>query len=189
LPINADGYVESLRGNGEQWQLNLNYFSGGSTILGRVNSSCAPTFDFISQQELLVTACDETGGHRLDALGLDGHRLWQDVSSAQAIWPLLVMAPDGSRLVRETLAVNHAVNAFSPLDSEDIKGQLVRVLDAVSGKVALEAPATPPLDAGGHVAISPSGRRVAVINAGSIEVFDLPAPQTPVAGPKAQAAH
>ena len=176
LPINSDGYVESLRANGEQWMLNLNYFTGGSTVLGRVSSTCSPSFDFISQHELLVTACDGAGGHRLVAMGMDGHRLWESLSSAQAIWPLLVMAPDGSRLVRETLAVNHAVNAYSPLDAEDIKGQLVRVFDAATGKVALEASATPALDAGGNVAISPTGRRVAVLHDGSIEVFELPEP-------------
>ena len=38
-----------------------------------------------------------------------------------------------------------------------IKGQLVEVFDAANGKVALEAPASPMLDAGGNVAISPSG--------------------------------
>jgi hypothetical protein len=176
LPINADGYVESLRANGEQWLLNLNFFSGGTKVIGRVNSTCSPNFDFISQRELLVTACDGGGGHKLVAMGIDGRRLWEDSSSPQAIWPMLVMAADGSRLVRETLAVNHAVNAYSPLDAEDIKGQLVRVIDAASGVIALEAPASPALDAGGNVAISPDGRRVAVINAGAIEVFDLPAP-------------
>jgi hypothetical protein len=51
------------------------------------------------------------------------------------------------------------------------------VFDAADGKVALEAPANPALDAGGNVAISPSGRRVAVLNAGAIQIFDLPAPQ------------
>jgi hypothetical protein len=176
LPINSDGYVETLRANGQQWLLNLNFFSGGSTVLGHVNSNCPPNIEFISQRELLVTACDGAGGHRLVAMGTDGRRLWEDPSSPQAIWPLLVMAPDGSRLVRETLAVNHEINAYSPLDAEDIKGQLVRVLDAANGKVALDAPASPALDAGGNVAISPSGRRVAVLNAGAIEVFDLPAP-------------
>ena len=35
------------------------------------------------------------------------------------------------------------------------------------------------LDAGGNVAISPSGRRVALLNAGAIQVFDLP-PATPL---------
>jgi hypothetical protein len=176
LPINSEGYVESLRGSGEQWLMNLNYFNGGSTVLGHVNSVCAPNVDFISQRELLITSCDNAGGHKLVAMSLDGRRLWEDYSSPQAIWPLLVMAPDGSRLVRETLAVDHAINAYSPLDSEDIKGQLVRVIDAASGKIALDAPATPALDAGGNVAIAPSGRRVAILNSGAIEVFDLPAP-------------
>jgi hypothetical protein len=176
LPINAEGYVESLRGIGDQWMMNLNYFSGGRSVLGHVNSGCAPNVDFISERELLVTACDNTGGHRLVAMGVDGRRLWEDFSSPQAIWPLLVMAPDGSRLVRETLAVDRAISAYSPLDTEDIKGQLVRVIDAANGKIALDAPASPALDAGGNVAIAPSGRRVAILNSGAIEVFDLPAP-------------
>jgi hypothetical protein len=189
LPINSEGYIESLRGNGEQWILNLVYFTGGSTTLGRVNSTCPPNIDFISQRVLLVTACENLGVRKLVALSADGHRLWEDPISPQAVWPLLVMAPDGSRLVRETLAVNHEINAYSPLDSDDIKGQFVRVFDAVNGKVALEAPATPALDAGGNVAISPSGRRVALLNAGSIEVFDLPAPAPPAGSANAHTAH
>jgi len=178
LPINSDGYLESLQANGEQWLLNLNYFRGGSTVLGRMNSTCSPAFDFVSQQELLVTACTSSGGRKLVAMATDGRRLWEDLTSSEAIWPLLVMAPDGSRLAQETLAVTHAVNAYSPIESEDVKGQVVRVFDAANGKVALEAPATPALDAGGNVAISPSGRRVALLNAGAIQVFELPAPPT-----------
>jgi hypothetical protein len=86
------------------------------------------------------------------------------------------MAPNGLRLAQETLAVTHPVTAYSPLDRDDVKGQQVRVFDAANGKVALEAPASPALDAGGNVAFSPSGRRVAVLNAGAIQVFELPAP-------------
>jgi hypothetical protein len=194
LPINSEGYLESLRGDGEQWLLNLNFFSGGSKILGRVTSTCSPSYDFIAQRELLVTACVGLGGnHKLVALTTDGRRLWETETSPQAIWPLLVISPDSSRLARETLAVNHAINAYSPLDSDDIKGQLVRVFDSATGKVALETAASPALDAGGNVAISPSGRRVAVINSGAIEVFDLPAPPVltapPALPPTIQAAH
>jgi hypothetical protein len=189
LPINSDGYIESLRANGGQWLLNLNYFTGGTTVLGRVNSTCSPNFDFISEQELLVTACDGSGGHKLVAMTTDGRRLWEDLSSPQAIWPMLVMAPDGSRLARETLAVNRGVNAYSPLDADDIKGQLVRVFDAASGKMALEASASPALDAGGNVAISATGNRVAVLNAGAIEVFDLPPPPRLADAAPERAAH
>jgi hypothetical protein len=176
LPINSEGYLESLRANGVQWLVNLKYFSGGSRILGRVDSTCSPTLDFISQRELLVNACGSSGGHKLVAMATNGRRLWEDSPSVVLIWPLVVMGPDGSRLARETLAVDHPISASSPLNSEEIKGQLVEVLDAANGKVALEAPASPALDAGGNVAISPSGRRVAVLNAGTIQVFELPAP-------------
>jgi hypothetical protein len=189
LPINSDGYVEGLRGDGEQWLLNLNYFSGGSRVLGRVSSTCSPSIDFVSQRELLATGCEATGAHRLVALNTDGRKLWEGLSSAQTIWPLLVMAPNGSRLARETLVVNHEINAYSPLDAEDIKGQLVQVFNAADGAVALETTASPSLDAGGNVAISPSGRRVAVVNAGAIQVFQLPEPPEVPSDPKAAVKH
>jgi len=86
------------------------------------------------------------------------------------------MAPNGLRIARETLGVSHPVNAYAPIDTDDVKGQWVTVYDAATGDMALEAPASPALDSGGNVAISPSGRRVAVLNAGAIQVFELPAP-------------
>jgi len=176
LPINANGYLESLRATGGQWLLILNYFTGGSTVLGRVDSACSPTFEFVSEREVLATTCDSSGGRRLVALTADGRRLWQDANASVPVWPLMVRAPDGLRLARESLSVSHPVSATSPLDSDDIKGQLVEVFDAATGKVALTATATPVLDAGGNVAISPSGRRVAVIGEGAIQVFELPEP-------------
>jgi len=66
---------------------------------------------------------------------------------------------------------------------------LVRVFDAANGREALAAPATPPLDAGGNVAISPSGRRVAVLNAGAIQIFDLPVPAQMPDSTSVQAGH
>jgi len=176
LPINSDGYLESLRGRGTGWVLNLKYFSGGSTILGQVESACSPQVDFLSTREVLVTSCSATGDGRLSALATNGRHLWEDWTTDRTVWPLLVMGPDGSRLAREALVVGRAVNARSALDRDEIKGQLVQILDAADGKVALETSASPVLDAGGNVAISPTGRRVAVLNAGAIQVFELPAP-------------
>jgi hypothetical protein len=92
------------------------------------------------------------------------------------------MGPDGSRLVRETLAVNHPISTMDPLDSEDIKAQMVEVLNAADGQVVLKVTASPVLDAGGNVALSPSGRKVAVLSGGAIKVFELPEPP-PLPGP------
>jgi hypothetical protein len=99
------------------------------------------------------------------------------------------MGPDGTRLARETLQVSRPVNAYNPIDTDDIKGQMVRIINTADGSVALEAAANPPLDVGGNVAISPSGRRAAILTDGAIQVFDLPpAPPLP-ASAAAPAAH
>ncbi len=181
LPINADGYLESLRASGAEFLLNLNYFRGGSAVVGKLDSTCYPVIDFVSQREVLAATCPASGGRKLVAMGVDGKRLWEDSPSGVPVWPLVVMAPDGSRLAWETLAVNYPISASSPLDPENIKGQLVEVLDAANGQVALKTMASPVLDAGGNVAISPSGRRVAVLSEGAIQVFELPAPAAPPA--------
>jgi hypothetical protein len=176
LPINSDGYLESLRASSDAWMLNLNYFSGGSHLLGRIDSACPPLFEFLSQREVLATVCTPSGAGKLLALTTEGRRLWEAQTSDQTIWPLIVRSPDGSRLAREALAVTHPITALSPLGQEDIKGQLVEVLDAADGKLVLKTAATPILDAGGNVVFSPSGRRVAVLSGGAVQVFELPPP-------------
>ena len=178
LAINTEGYVEVLRGKGHEWVLNLDYFRGGSRIMGKIDSMCAPSVEFVSDPELLVTTCNPDESRWMVALSTDGKRLWNAGKPATQIWPRLIMAPNGLRLARETLQATHAVNSFAPLSFDDIKGQLVEVYDASSGKVELTAQASPILDGGGNVAISPSARRVAVLDAAAIQVYDLAAPGT-----------
>jgi hypothetical protein len=177
LPINSEGYMEVLRAPGGRWLLRLNYFSGGSRILGQVESVCAPAYDFLSRGELLLTTCTLAGPGMLTAITTDSRRLWEALTSEATVWPLMVKAPDGLRMAREALAVTHPVTTSAPLLQDEIKGQLVEILDAANGKVVLETSASPILDGGGNVAISPSGRRVAVLSAGAIQLFELPPPQ------------
>jgi hypothetical protein len=187
LPINSDGYLESLRGRGDEWLLNLTYFSGGSRILGQVESSCSPLFDFLSQRVVLVTTCTPQGAGKLVAMTTEGQRLWEAETLNTTIWPLVVRSPDGLRLAREALSISRSVRGGATLSQDDIKGQQVEVLDVADGRVVLEAAASPILDAGGNVAISPSGRRVAVLNSGAIQVFELPEPR-PLSEPAAHPA-
>lgn len=176
LPINSDGYLETLRSRGRTWLLNLNYFTGGSRILGRVDSICTPTIDFIQQREFVATICNPDGTLGLTAISTDGLHLWDAPLPPVQVWPRLAFTAGGLRLARTTLSVTHPIDAFSPLSFDDVKGQFVEVFDAASGKRVLTASASPVLDGGGNVAISPSGKRVAVIDAGAIQVYDLPPP-------------
>ena len=115
---------------------------------------------------------------------LDGRLLWQRQDSATNIWPLLVVSKNGTRLIRETVQATHAVNATAPLSPDDLIRQNVTVLDAATGKEFLRTQASPIYDAGGNVALSPSGRRVAILREGEIQIFDLPeAPPLPAEKP------
>lgn len=174
LPINADGYLETLRGNNKAWVVDLAHFEGGSTILGSVDSFCPPQLDFVSSRVFLATTCESDGAPRVVAMTTGGRRLWE-TGGGNLVWPTLVTGGDGLRVARETLVVSHGVNAFAPLGTDDIKGQDVQVFDAATGKVALRAEARPIFDVGGNVAISPSGRRIAIIMADGLQIFDLPA--------------
>jgi len=182
LPLSSEGYLEVMRAPSGRWLLKLNYLSGGGRILGQVESACAPTNDFLSRQELLLTSCTLSGAGMLTAITTDGRQLWQSLTSNTTVWPLLVKSSGGLRLAREALAVTHSVTSSTPLSQDEIKGQLVEVLDAADGRVALETAASPILDGGGNVAISPSGRRVAVLSSGTIQLFELPAPTPLPAG-------
>ena len=175
LPINSDGWVETLRSKGHEWILNLNYFRGGSRIIGKIDSMCTPSVEFVSNPEVLVTTCNPDESRWIVALSTDGKRLWTALKPGTQIWPRLIMAPNGLRFARETLLATHNVNTLSPLSFDDIKAQWVEVYDASSGKMELTAPASPILDGGGNVAISPSARRIAVLDAGAIRVYELPA--------------
>jgi hypothetical protein len=176
LPINSEGYLENLRSRGTDWVLNLSYFTGGSKMLGHVESTCEPDDEFVTEQEILATGCGPSGESNLVAMTTGGRTLWKSQAPPTEVWPQLAVAANGSRLAWETLDATHSIYAYAPLDAGDVKEQSVTVFDAANGDIALVSPVSPILDAGGNVAISPSGRRVAVLNAGAIQVFDLPAP-------------
>lgn len=176
LPINSEGLVETLRGKAHEWVLNMHYYTGGNRSIGKLDSMCAPSVEFVSNPEVLITTCNPDNSRWMMAMSTDGKRLWNAAKPPTQIWPRLIMAPNGLRVARETLMVTHEVDTFSPLSFDDVKGQLVEVYDAITGKVDLTAPASPILDGGGNVAISPSARRVAILDGGAIQVYELPAP-------------
>jgi hypothetical protein len=187
LATNSDGYLGALRGKSDRWTIELNAFTGpGEKPMGEIESSCVPQLEFAGEKLVLANSCTDNGNNYLTVLTTDGQTLWRDLFPEQTVWPITRMAPNGLRFARENLAASHAVATFAPLTSEEIKGQLVRIFDAVTGEVVLEAPANPVLDGGGNVAISPSGRRVALLAANGIQIFDLPSPPPlPTAVPNA----
>jgi hypothetical protein len=175
-PMNSEGYLENLHDKADQWLLKLNSFSGGSQVLTHIESTCPPTYNFVSESELLLTTCNPDEGWKLRAMLTNGLSLWETRTAMNAMVPLLVVAPNGSRVAREVLLLKRSADKYKRMIGvHDFQGQMVKVFNAANGKMVLESPLTPILDGGGNVAVSPSGERVAILNAGAIEVFQLPA--------------
>ena len=174
-PMNSEGYLEKVHGNGTWWSFKLNSYEGLERGLNGVESKCPPTYGFLSETELLMSVCDPDEGLKLEAMSLQGKSLWSQKEADNAIWPLLLLSSNSSRVARETMLLKRSVDHYKHfLSADDFQGQVVRVFDANDGKTLLEAPLTPIFDAGGNVAISPSGKRIAILNAGAIQVFELP---------------
>jgi len=172
LPINSEGSLEVVHDNKyDQWSLKLTAL-GGSKVLMHVESTCLPGPAFISDQEILLAGCDTARVPKLTAVSTSGRTLWESEAPLLYVPPRLIPSLDGSRFVRETVVLKKRPSAET-LWVKVVKGQVVRVFDALTGKMVLETQVIPVLDGGGNVAISPSGRRVAVLNQGSIQVFDL----------------
>jgi len=149
LPINNEGYLESQRVTDTKWLVNLNQFTGGSTTIGRVESTCRPAFEFIAPREVLASGCNGEGDRTLVAMDGEGLHLWENTPPATQVWPRMAMAATGVRLARESLVIGHPIDASHPFTREDVKGQIMEVFDAANGHVALTATASPVLDSGG----------------------------------------
>jgi len=180
LPVDGEGYYEALRGSETNWVISYEHFKGATTPLGRVESTCNPALEALAPGVVLVSACTATGARHLTVLtrnrDKDHAHLWDISLSSTKIWPIVEHSEDGLRLARATLEVSHPIGPYSPLDDSDIRGQSVQVYDVSTGKVELTLPISPVLDGGGNFALSPSGKRVAVLNSGAIQIFDLPPP-------------
>jgi hypothetical protein len=178
LPINEEGYLDVLRGRGLNWLLNLNQFNGTVRTAAQIQSTCTPGPEFLTRTRMVSSFCGLAGELRLAGLTTSGQTLWVDELAPNSIWPQLIHSADGSRLAQITLITRAPLSASSPFDPDNVKGQMVRVLDAATGVPIFTISASPALDVAGNVALSPSGSRLAVLRNGAIEVYDLPAAGT-----------
>lgn len=174
LPVSSDGYIEVLRGRGLDWQLNLNQFNGSVLTAAHLQSTCTPGPEFLTRSLLVSSFCGISGERRLAGLSTSGQTLWIDEMAPTSIWPQMVHSANGARLAQISLITQRPLAANAPFGPEDVRGQMVRVLDAATGAPVFSISASPVLDVAGNVALSPSGRRLAVLRNGALEVYDLP---------------
>jgi len=175
-PMNSEGYLERAHEKGANWTLRLSKYSGGEgRVVGQLVSTCLPKYSFISDSEVLVSRCDPELGWVLEGFASASKPMWQRKAAANTMWPIVIPSSNGSRIAHESLLLKHAAERYKRMiGAGDLLGQTVKVFNTADGSMLMETPLTPIFDGGGNIALSPSGSRVAVMNAGAIQVFQLP---------------
>lgn len=187
LPLLGDGLMDVAEGKDiASWSLREVPFQGSTQVLGNVHSFCRPRVQPLSNTASLVTWCSQQDNNQpVFAVNTAGKELWQDTWQQKYVWPWFDFAENGTRFAYESVEINVPMSIVgSSLDLNEIVGQLAGVYDTETGKLVLVRDTSPILTAGQNVALSPDGRRFAVLRHGAIEIYDLP----PVSAPEPSAA-
>jgi hypothetical protein len=184
LPANVDGFYTQERTKEDVWNIRFHPYEKpeptGGDIVAKVDSACEPSEKVLNPQSVLVLSCPHGRDQRfVAAYSLDSRKLWDGRWQSNFTWPAFRVAQNGVAVAISWLAVNHAVSATDPINDEDVQNQVLSVLDSRTGSLRLALLLKPIVSAGGNFALSADGNRLAVLNHGAVEVYDLPAPAPP----------
>ncbi|HVT98475.1 MAG TPA: hypothetical protein VHE33_13310 [Acidobacteriaceae bacterium] len=178
LPLVGDGLLDLLEGRAQKsWVMRDVPFEGEPRTVAEVKSSCQPSARPLSATVVLTVGCYGEGADDRQVIAVstkgDGE-LWRDRWQNKFVWGWFDSAANGSRFIYESIQVNRSISTFDSLYPEDIQAQMVGVYDTETGKLVLVRDASPVLTAGQNAALSPDGKRFAILRNGAIEVYDLP---------------
>lgn len=175
LPATSTGYLTVGELKENDYEIRYTPFHGRSSVIGDVMSTCTPRETFLSSKAVLIQSCGpDSQDFYLNAWTIDGKNLWSGRRDGHLVWPTYATALDGGRFAVGVLDANLFMNLPDSLTIDNVKRQLVQVFDTNSGKLVFETTASPILSAGQNFALSPDGKRFAVLRNGAIEVYDLP---------------
>jgi hypothetical protein len=184
LPATIDGFFTQERLKEGVWNIRFHPYEKpeptGGDIVAQIDSACEPSEKVLNQQSVLVLSCRPGHDDRfVAAYSLKSRKLWDGRWQSNFTWPAFRMAQDGASVAISWLALSHAVSARDPINDDEVQNQVLSVLDSRTGSLRIALLLKPIVSAGGNFALSSDGNRLAVLNHGAIEVYDLPASAPP----------
>ena len=175
LAVTTTGYLKHLQLPGDEWKIQFHPFEADEKTLIKVHSTCTPSEDFISADVVMLDLCSAKSADRyVSAVNLAGKELWKGEWDARFVEPNLSFASGGRNFAISWIVANHPVDASFSLSDGDVQGQAVQVLSVATGHLLLSVNASPVASGGQNFALSANGAKLAVLNKGSIEIYDVP---------------
>jgi hypothetical protein len=184
VPANIDGFFTHQQVKENVWNVRFHPYDKpeptGGEIVAQTDSTCEPSEKVLNQQSVLILSCPRGHNDRfVAAYSLNNRKLWDGRWQSNFTWPAFRVAPDGTSVAISWLAVTRSVSAREPIDDDEVQNQVLSVLDSRTGSLRLALLIKPIVSAGGNFALSADGNRLAVLNHGAVEVYDLPPPAPP----------
>lgn len=184
VPATIDGFFDQRQVKESAWNVLFHPFGKRDPVdfevVAKIESTCEPNEKVLNPQSVLVLSCPRGHNDRfVAAYSLHGEKLWDGRWQSNFTWPAFRVAQSGGSIAISWLSVNRPVSEHEPIDDEEVQNQVLSVLDSRTGSLRIAMLLKPIVSAGGNFALSPDGNRLAVVNGGSIEVYDLPAPAPP----------
>jgi hypothetical protein len=185
VPATAEGFFMEKQRKENLWDLRFQPYekaaaNGEGNPVTQIESTCEPTAKVLNEQSVLVLNCPRThDGRYVAAYALNGQKLWDGHWQSNFTWPSFRISQSGTSVAISWLAVSRSVSAHEPIDDDEVQSQVLSVLDSKTGNLRLALLLKPIVSAGGNFALSADGNRLAVLNHGAVEVYDLPAPAQP----------
>lgn len=184
LPATVEGFFTHEQVKPDHWRVRFHPYEkpepAGGDIVAQVDSTCQPSEEVLNEDSFLVLSCPPRRGDRfVAAYSLKSQKLWDGRWQSNFTWPSFRMARDGGSVAISWLVINHSVAPYDAIDDLDVQSQVLTVLDSRTGGLRLAMALDPITSGGGNFALSSDGNRLAVVNHGAIEVYDLPMPAAP----------
>jgi hypothetical protein len=181
VPATVDGFFTQERLKQDHWNVRFHPYEKpeptGGDVVAQVDSICEPSEKVLNPQSVLVLSCPRGHGDRfVAAYTLKGQKLWDGRWQSNFTWPSFRVSQQGESVAISWLSVNHPVAPGDSIDDTSVQNQVLSVLDSHTGALRLALLLDPIISAGGNFALSADGNRLAVLNHGAIEVYDLPQP-------------
>lgn len=184
LPATVDGFFTQERVKEDLWNIRFHPYEKpeptAGDIVAKIDSTCEPSEKVLNEQSILVLSCPHGHDERfVAAYSRDSRKLWDGRWQSNFTWPAFRMAQDGGSVAISWLAINHPVSAADQINDDDVQKQVLSVLDSHTGSLRLAILLKPIVSAGGNFALSADGNRLAVLNHGAVEIYNLPPPAPP----------
>jgi len=174
--MDSDGYLWPSDGKHGAWPVSFNEFGGREVKITNVDSSCPPRLQMVSRFEFLAFTCKGSDSRvRVKSYGMDGHETWEDTLSGTYGIPELTFAPEAGRFALSRIISPTGDLNFGSVIPEG-STQEVRIYQTESGNLLLKVPTNPVTRYAENFDLAEDGLVAAVVNAGVVEVYKLPAP-------------